>query len=253
MKNVNVYFLFLSLWSWNIFAFWTCSMHPEVHTKSSGSCPICHMDLIEVKEKAILHAQKISGRKSIVLDQKKFSLSGAKMYEVKSGDFDYEIKTSGKMNGANHFSLYVSEKDQHFLKNGSRVVLKVPSMDLMTMEGTITNIDSYIEPMGRTIRVDGTIKGKESLKAETSLLASILFHKINVIKIPEEAVLHTGDHDFVFKLDAKKSVLDPVAVVTGAVSKGMIEIKEGLNVKDMITTGANFLIDSESRMKYNAE
>ena len=29
--------------------YYTCSMHPQVHTEAPGACPICHMDLIAVK------------------------------------------------------------------------------------------------------------------------------------------------------------------------------------------------------------
>lgn len=30
--------------------FWTCSMHPQIHQPSSGKCPLCGMDLIEVSK-----------------------------------------------------------------------------------------------------------------------------------------------------------------------------------------------------------
>src|SRR5262245_11546629 len=29
--------------------FWTCAMHPSVHSKVPGKCPICGMDLIPVR------------------------------------------------------------------------------------------------------------------------------------------------------------------------------------------------------------
>ncbi len=27
-------------------ALWTCSMHPEVHMREAGRCPVCGMDLV---------------------------------------------------------------------------------------------------------------------------------------------------------------------------------------------------------------
>ncbi|RZK56391.1 MAG: hypothetical protein EOO59_09835 [Hymenobacter sp.] len=30
-------------------AYYTCSMHPQIHADGPGSCPICHMDLIQVQ------------------------------------------------------------------------------------------------------------------------------------------------------------------------------------------------------------
>lgn len=231
--------------------YWTCPMHPEVHSDHPGDCPICHMKLIKKEEKIIENASKISDRKSIQLDQKSFNLSGAKLHTVSKGEFKYLIKTFGKMNGGNSFSVYVSEKDQRFVKTGSRVQIKIPSQELEEAEGIITKIDTYIEPMGRTIRVDGEIKSKGGLRAETSLLGTIEFKKDNVIKIPEEALLHAGEKNYVFLFDAKNSVLHPTIVKSGLIANGEIEIFEGLNEGDVITTHSNFLIDSESRMKFN--
>jgi membrane fusion protein, copper/silver efflux system len=32
--------------------YWTCAMHPSVHSKASGKCPICGMDLVPVTKKS---------------------------------------------------------------------------------------------------------------------------------------------------------------------------------------------------------
>src|SRR5437868_14857573 len=31
--------------------YWTCTMHPSVHSKDPGKCPICSMDLVPVMQK----------------------------------------------------------------------------------------------------------------------------------------------------------------------------------------------------------
>src|ERR1700752_2328889 len=31
--------------------YWTCTMHPSVHSKNPGKCPICSMDLVAVLKK----------------------------------------------------------------------------------------------------------------------------------------------------------------------------------------------------------
>lgn len=233
--------------------YWTCVMHPEVHSNTPGTCPICHMELVKREEKAIEDTSKIESRKSISLDKTSFSLSGAKLYTVKKGNFEYLIKSFGKMNGGNQFSLYVAEKDQRFVKPGYAVTVKVPALDLLELHGKLTRVDTYIEPMGRTVKVDGVLTYDGTLRAETSLLATIHLKKDHIVKIPEEAVLHSGEKDYVFLLDQKNSVLHPTAVKTGLISKGEIEIIDGLKEGDVVTTHANFLIDSESRMKFNRE
>jgi len=37
--------------------FWTCTMHPSVHSKNPGKCPICSMDLVPVLKKGGAEAQ----------------------------------------------------------------------------------------------------------------------------------------------------------------------------------------------------
>ncbi|GAB3638296.1 efflux RND transporter periplasmic adaptor subunit [Hymenobacter arcticus] len=37
-------------------AYYTCSMHPQIHAEAPGSCPICHMDLLAVLAKPVAAA-----------------------------------------------------------------------------------------------------------------------------------------------------------------------------------------------------
>ncbi|HZS18708.1 MAG TPA: efflux RND transporter periplasmic adaptor subunit [Candidatus Udaeobacter sp.] len=37
--------------------YWTCTMHPSVHSKDPGKCPICSMDLVPVMKKGSAEAQ----------------------------------------------------------------------------------------------------------------------------------------------------------------------------------------------------
>src|SRR5436189_2304030 len=32
--------------------YWTCTMHPSVHSKAPGKCPICSMDLVPVMKRS---------------------------------------------------------------------------------------------------------------------------------------------------------------------------------------------------------
>ena len=32
--------------------YWTCTMHPSVHAKEPGKCPICSMDLVPIRKNA---------------------------------------------------------------------------------------------------------------------------------------------------------------------------------------------------------
>jgi Cu(I)/Ag(I) efflux system membrane fusion protein len=68
------------------------------------------------------------------------------------------------------------------------------------------------------------------------------------VTVPDAAVLSTGARALVFvaKGDGR---FEPRAVKTGAKVDGYHEIREGIAPGEEIVTQANFLIDSESRLK----
>ena len=39
-------------------SYWTCPMHPQVHQDRPGECPICHMRLVQVRNKSDSMNQK---------------------------------------------------------------------------------------------------------------------------------------------------------------------------------------------------
>jgi Cu(I)/Ag(I) efflux system membrane fusion protein len=67
------------------------------------------------------------------------------------------------------------------------------------------------------------------------------------ISIPEEAVLHTGKRDLVYKMEGNK--LTPVEVALGAKGGNRYQILSGLKEGDVISGGPNFLIDSEAKIR----
>lgn len=236
--------------------FYTCPMHPSVHSDSPGSCPICHMALVKKytdtnTPTTSLDISQVEGRKNIQVDQNSFSASGAKLYKIENKNSIFIVRAFGKILHSSRFSLQVAEVDLPFITNGLLVKLKSSSANFNEYQGKITSIDSYLEPMGKTIRVEGTILKKHSLRPESTLLASIEIPKNNIISIPEDALLHNSTTDYVFVYDEKKSSLNPIRVQTGLNNNGEVEILNGLVPGMIITRGANFLLDSESRMQFS--
>lgn len=95
-------------------SYWTCSMHPQIHKDGPGKCPICGMDLIEVKPEA--QAQQTTqesaasasssvatlsnfpkGHGQITLTREKQELIGIKQGEVISKELFKSIDTAGRV------------------------------------------------------------------------------------------------------------------------------------------------------------
>jgi Cu(I)/Ag(I) efflux system membrane fusion protein len=72
------------------------------------------------------------------------------------------------------------------------------------------------------------------------------------VVIPADALVDTGEHRYVF-VDRGGGRFEPRAVKTGASGDGKIAILEGLETGEKVVTKANFLLDSESRLRAAVE
>jgi Cu(I)/Ag(I) efflux system membrane fusion protein len=68
------------------------------------------------------------------------------------------------------------------------------------------------------------------------------------VAVPESAVMTTGERALVF-VTRKTHHFEPRVVQLGVQAKGFYEIKAGVKAGERVVTGANFLLDSESRLK----
>jgi Cu(I)/Ag(I) efflux system membrane fusion protein len=69
-----------------------------------------------------------------------------------------------------------------------------------------------------------------------------------VLAVPAEAVVDTGDAQYLF-VTKEGGRFEPRHVKTGARAAGYIEIQGGVAEGEVVVTTANFLIDSESRLR----
>jgi Cu(I)/Ag(I) efflux system membrane fusion protein len=68
------------------------------------------------------------------------------------------------------------------------------------------------------------------------------------LTIPESAVIATGERNIVFVAKGE-GVFEPREVTLGVKALNLYEIKKGISEGEKVVTGANFLLDSESKLK----
>ncbi|MGE5892895.1 MAG: efflux RND transporter periplasmic adaptor subunit [bacterium] len=68
------------------------------------------------------------------------------------------------------------------------------------------------------------------------------------LAIPEDAVIDTGERQIVY-IDKGDGYFEPREVTLGLRADGMVEVLKGLRPKEKVASAANFLIDSEARLK----
>jgi multidrug efflux pump subunit AcrA (membrane-fusion protein) len=70
----------------------------------------------------------------------------------------------------------------------------------------------------------------------------------NALKVPEEAVLHSGERSVVI-VQMERNLFEPREVELGAAGGGFQEIRRGLSAGERVVTSSQFLIDSESNLR----
>jgi Cu(I)/Ag(I) efflux system membrane fusion protein len=75
--------------------------------------------------------------------------------------------------------------------------------------------------------------------------------KINLgrkLAVPDEAVIDTGLRQIVY-VDKGDGYFEPRAVTTGLRAEKFVEVVAGLKAGEKVASSANFLIDSEAKLK----
>jgi RND family efflux transporter MFP subunit len=134
---------------------------------------------------------------------------------------------------------------------GQEADVVLPFADGQTLKAKIGYIYPYVEPKTRTVkaRLEFPNPGLE-LKPDMYVNVRIQAREVkNVLAVPAEAVLNSGEKQTVFVAlgDGK---FEPRQVKTGVQDQeGYIEITQGVLEGETVVTSAQFLFDSESKLR----
>jgi multidrug efflux pump subunit AcrA (membrane-fusion protein) len=143
----------------------------------------------------------------------------------------------------------VYESEAPFVRVGQTGRMTLSYLPGREWSGVVTFIAPVVQPETRTVSVrlefanpDGTLKPE--------MFAEVLLERPlgNVVAAPEAAVLSTGTRSIVFVVRGDGG-FEPREVQVGTKTDGYWEIRRGLEAGEKVVTQANFLIDSESRLK----
>lgn len=118
-----------------------------------------------------------------------------------------------------------------------------------TFEGRVTFVTPTVDPMTRTAKVRIEVDNRDgALKPE--MFAEVIIEEParSVVVVPESSVLSTGTRSVLFVVK-DDGTFEPRDVETGTKSDRYVEVRRGVEPGEKVATQANFLIDSESRLK----
>jgi hypothetical protein len=228
-------------------SYWTCPMHPQIHAEHAGECPICHMKLVQVKAKDTAVSE--TSRATVEISQNQLGLSGIQKEQVERMDLKILIPIAGRLISKSNVAFQVYESDLKYIKPGLTFTGTSSLAEEKDLSGKITSVDSIVDPTSRTVRVVGTLlKAPGNLISETTFSGEAIVDLKNRVSIPESSVLHTGTGDLVY-IFKEGGELTARPVKLGLKSESFYEVLSGLEGGEFISSGPNFLIDSEAKIR----
>ena len=143
----------------------------------------------------------------------------------------------------------VFEYEVSGLKQGQGIEAHAPSIPGKIFLGTVSSISPILNTPTRTFRVRAEVPDPENvLRPDTFVNVKIKIEFGKRLTVPLDSVLHSGDQNFVFVVK-EKGIFEPRMVQIGVKSQEYFEILSGISEGETVVTAANFLIDSESRLR----
>ena len=143
----------------------------------------------------------------------------------------------------------VYESELAFVRAGTTATITLSYLPGRTFTGKVTFITPTVDPMTRTAKVRIEVDNRDgALKPEMFADVVVQEPSRTVTAVPESAVLSTGTRSVLFVVK-DDGTFEPREVETGVKSDRFIEIRRGIEAGEKVATQANFLIDSESRLK----
>jgi RND family efflux transporter MFP subunit len=144
----------------------------------------------------------------------------------------------------------IYEYELPLLHLGQTVIVEMPYGNAsQSLIGTVSYIYPFVNPSTRTGQIRMEFNNFD-YKLKPDMFVNL---KLNVglgrqLTVPEDAVLDTGTQQYVF-IDKGSGYFEPREVKVGERASGFYLLKGGVKSGEQVVTSANFILDSESRLK----
>jgi Cu(I)/Ag(I) efflux system membrane fusion protein len=141
------------------------------------------------------------------------------------------------------------ENELPLLKAGLAVMITSSSQPGWSVAGKIAVIDPFLDESKRTGRVRIDVENADAkLRPNAYVDVTLTLDEGQGLAIPFDAVLPTGKHNIVF-VDKGDGRLEPRFVELGGKFGDEYKVTRGLIAGERIVSGANFLVDAESKVQ----
>jgi Cu(I)/Ag(I) efflux system membrane fusion protein len=143
----------------------------------------------------------------------------------------------------------VSESEIARLRMGQKATITLQALPGQAFVGRVSFIYPVVNPATRTVQVRVEVKNP-GLRLRPGLFADVVLDvgAVHGLVIPSEALVETGDAQYAF-VAQPGGRFEPRKVTVGVRAGDRVQILHGLSAGERVVTTANFLIDSESRLR----
>lgn len=161
------------------------------------------------------------------------------------------FQSEGLLVGGQDNTIYadIFEVDLPYIKEGQSAQISANFLQGKVLPGKVISVDQVINPETRTAKVRiKLLKNDPAIRPESYVNVKILSPLGKHIAVPLESIMDTGIDTYVF-IKKGKGIFEPKKVRVVLETESDVAIAEGVDAGDIVVVGANFLIDSESRLK----
>jgi Cu(I)/Ag(I) efflux system membrane fusion protein len=164
---------------------------------------------------------------------------------VNAGEMPFEIVDLSRV----WFLADAYETDLSRVEVGQPATLTLRALPNRTYRGRVAFVDPLLDPATRTakVRVEFENPGGD-LRPDMFGEVVIQGTSREALRVPADAVIHSGTFDVVF-LAVGQGRFQPREVKLGERDAEKVEVVAGLEEGDGVVVRANFLVDSESRLR----
>ena len=141
------------------------------------------------------------------------------------------------------------ESDIARVKVGTPATLRIDALPNRLFKGQVGFVDPLVDPKTRTAKIRVSFANPD-LDLKPDMFGEVAFEGTTRegLRVPVDAVIDSGAQKVVF-VSLGDGRFQPREITAGTQTTEFVEVLSGLSEGDQVVTRANFLIDSESRLK----
>jgi multidrug efflux pump subunit AcrA (membrane-fusion protein) len=141
------------------------------------------------------------------------------------------------------------ERDMDRVKAGQKATLALFTTPGERYSGTVQFISPVVNAESRTLQAQIPIKNPGN-RLRPGMFGDVVIdlEPVTGMVVPAEAVVDSGERQYLF-VSRPAGRFEPRLVTLGVRSEGKVQVLRGVAPGELVVTTANFLVDSESRLR----